>query len=89
MWHVGVDLHRKTVVIAAVHDSGEVRPPVRLQNSETERIKETFGKFGAFRAVVEATGTYRWFSQAGISSGHGPVGSSWKAADHGPAAMQD
>jgi transposase len=33
MWHVGVDLHRKTVVIAAVDDSGEVRPPVRLQNS--------------------------------------------------------
>jgi len=61
MWHVGVDLHRKTVVIAAVHDSGEVRPPVRLQNSETERIKETFCAFGSFRAVVEATGTYRWF----------------------------
>ena len=61
MWHVGVDLHRKTVVIAAVHDSGEVRPPVRCQNSETERIKETFRAFGTFRAVVEATGTYRWF----------------------------
>ena len=61
MWHVGVDLHRKTVVIAAVHDSGEVRPPVRLQNSETERIKDTFFAFGSFRAVVEATGTYRWF----------------------------
>jgi hypothetical protein len=42
MWHVGLDLHRKMVVIAAVHDSGEVRPPVRLQNSEVERIKETF-----------------------------------------------
>ena len=61
MWHVGVDLHRKTVVIAAVHDSGEVRPPVRLQNSEVERIKETFRAFAPFRAVVEATGTYRWF----------------------------
>ncbi len=63
MWHVGVDLHRKTVVIAAVHDSGEVRPPVRLQNSETERIVETFRAFGNFRAVVEATGTYRWFQR--------------------------
>jgi len=61
MWHVGVDLHRKTVVIAAVNDSGEVRPPVRCQNTETERIKETFHSFGSFRAVVEATGTYRWF----------------------------
>jgi transposase len=51
------------VVIAAVHDSGEVHPPVRLQNSETERIVETFRTFGTFRAVVEATGTYRWFQR--------------------------
>jgi hypothetical protein len=63
MWHVEVDLHRKTVVIAAVHESGEVRPPVRLQNSETEWIKETFRGFGSFRAVVEATGTYRRFQR--------------------------
>ena len=59
MWHVGVDLHRKTVVVAAVHDTGEVRPPVRLQNSETGQITELFRSFGTFRAVVEATGTYR------------------------------
>jgi transposase len=61
MWHVGVDLHRKTVVVAAVHDTGEVRPPVRLQNSETAQITELFRSLGSFRAVVEATGTYRWF----------------------------
>jgi hypothetical protein len=60
-WTCRAALHRKTVVIAAVHDSGDVRPPVRLQNSETERIKETFRNLGSFRAVVEATGTYRWF----------------------------
>lgn len=61
MWHVGVDLHRKTVVIAAVHDSGEVRPPVRWDNSQTNEIQQTFRDFGEFRAVVEATATYRWF----------------------------
>jgi transposase len=61
MWHLGVDLHRKTVVIAAVHDSGEVRPPVRFENSQTAEIQRTFRGFGEFRAVVEATGTYRWF----------------------------
>lgn len=60
MWHVGVDLHRKTVVIAAVHDSGEVRPPVRWENWQTDEIAQTFRAFGEFRAVVEATGTYRW-----------------------------
>jgi transposase len=61
MWHIGVDLHRKTVVIAAVHDSGEVRPPVRWETSQTDEIQQTFRDFGEFRAVVEATGTYRWF----------------------------
>ncbi len=61
MWHVGVDLHRQTVVIAAVHDSGEVLPPVRWNNSQTEEILGTFHGLGEFRAVVEATSTYRWF----------------------------
>lgn len=61
MWHVGVDLHRKSTVIAGVNDSGEVRPPVRWDNQQTEEIQNTFRAFGEFRAVVEATGTYRWF----------------------------
>jgi transposase len=60
MWHVGIDLHRHNLVFAAVHDSGEVRPPVRFENSQTEAIREALAKFGEFRAVVEATGTYRW-----------------------------
>ena len=34
MWHIGIDLHRETVVFAAVNDVGEVRPPVRLPCSE-------------------------------------------------------
>jgi transposase len=61
MWHVGVDLHRKTVVIAAVHDTGEVRPPVRFACSQTAEIESHFRQLGEFRAVVEASGTYRWF----------------------------
>lgn len=55
MWHGGIDLHRQTVVIAAVHDSGEVLPPGRWNNSQSEEI------LGEFRAVVEATSTYLWF----------------------------
>ena len=60
MWHVGIDLHRKTIVIAAVHDTGEVRPPVRWENWQTADICKTFEAFGELRAVVEAAGTYRW-----------------------------
>lgn len=60
MWHVGIDLHRETVVIAAVDDAGEVRPLVRLACSDIAGITETFASLRPFRAVVEATGTYRW-----------------------------
>lgn len=60
MWHVGIDLHRRSLTIAAVHDSGEVRPPVRLETTETEVIRDLFADLMPFRAVIEATGTYRW-----------------------------
>lgn len=60
MWHVGIDLHRRTLVVAAVHDSGEVRPPVHLDNSETQTIRDLFADLKPFCAVIEATGTYRW-----------------------------
>jgi hypothetical protein len=28
MWHVGIDLHRATVVLAAVNDAGEATKPI-------------------------------------------------------------
>jgi predicted NBD/HSP70 family sugar kinase len=43
MWHIGIDLHRKTLVVAAVHDSGEVRPPVSFECSDTDGIIECVG----------------------------------------------
>lgn len=60
MWHVGIDLHRATVVLAAVNDTGEAMSPVTIQCKDTAAIVETVGKLGPFRAVIEATGTYRW-----------------------------
>ena len=60
MWHVGIDLHRQTLVIAAVHDSGEVTTPLSFQCSDTAGIVHAFEQLQPFRAVVEATGTYRW-----------------------------
>lgn len=60
MWHIGIDLHRKTLTVAAVHDSGEVRPPERFQCSQTDEIVACFESFVPFRAVIEASGTYRW-----------------------------
>lgn len=60
MWYVGIDLHRLSLTIAAVNDEGEVRPPVRFLCSEVEQIRKAFADLRPFRAVVEATGTYRW-----------------------------
>jgi len=60
MWHLGIDLHRRTVVIEAVNGAGEVRPAVRFECSQPEKILHYCEDFGAFRCVNEATSTYRW-----------------------------
>jgi transposase len=60
MWHIGVDLHRQTVVVGAIHDSGEVRSVRRFACPEVESIVGFFKELRPFRAVIEATGTYRW-----------------------------
>ena len=60
MWHVGIDLHRETLVFAAVNDAGEVRLPIRLACSAEDEIVAAFRELGPFRAVIEATRAYRW-----------------------------
>ena len=59
MWHIGTDLHRRTLVVATVHDSDEVVLPVHFECSDTQGIIERVSKLQPFRAVVGATGTYR------------------------------
>ena len=60
MWHVGIDLHRTTVVLAAVNDVGEALNPISIPCSDTAAILDVVKTLGAFRAVIEATETYRW-----------------------------
>jgi transposase len=60
MWHVGIDLHRTTIVLAAVNDRGRTVEPVTLRCEDTAAIVAAVRKFKNFRAVIEATGTYRW-----------------------------
>jgi len=60
MWHVGIDLHRVTVVLAAVVDSGKAMNPITIPCSDTAAIANVVTALGTFRAVIEATGTYRW-----------------------------
>lgn len=63
MWHLGIDLHRHTAVIAAINDAGEVRPARTFQCSEPAEILSYCEGFQPFRAVIEATSTYRWLHQ--------------------------
>ena len=51
MWHVGIDLHRRMLVMAAVKDDGEVIAPRRIECLDTAAILQPF------RAVIEACGT--------------------------------
>ncbi|NLX95729.1 MAG: IS110 family transposase [Rhodopirellula sp.] len=60
MWHVGIDLHRATVVIAAVNDAGEAKGAVTIRCEGTAFIVETIRRLGTLRVVIEASGTYRW-----------------------------
>jgi hypothetical protein len=71
MWHVGIDLHRATVVLAAVSDSGQATEPRRIDCQDTAGILEALGGLKPFRAVIEATGTYRWFYD--LLAPHGTV----------------
>jgi len=60
MWHVGIDLHRATIVLAAVNDVGEAMNPITVPCSDTAAIINAVKPLGTFRAVIEACGTYRW-----------------------------
>jgi transposase len=60
MWHVGIDLRRLTVVIAAVDDEGNRRAAQRIECQDSRAIAEARRSLQPFRAVVEATGAYRW-----------------------------
>ena len=62
MWHVGIDLHRLTVVIAAVNDEGNSSEVRRISCQDRQVILETMSCSRAVCAVIEATGTYRWLA---------------------------
>ena len=71
MWHIGIDLHRATVVIAAVDDSGRAVEPARIACRDTDAILGAVDRLRPFRAVIEATSNYRWLYD--LLSPHGTV----------------
>ncbi|MCZ7583805.1 MAG: transposase [Deltaproteobacteria bacterium] len=60
MHYVGVDLHKHTLVIAVENAHGPIGRPVTIRCRETEKIVASFEGLRPFRAVIEASGSYRW-----------------------------
>jgi transposase len=60
VWNIGIDLHREFIVMSAIRDNGEAIEPAKIACRESESIVEIIGSLTPFRAVIEASGTYRW-----------------------------
>ena len=60
MWYVGIDLSWRTAVVAAVDESSRRVAPRSFRCSEPEKIVDLFRAHRPFKAVIEASGTYRW-----------------------------
>lgn len=60
MHHVGIDLHKKTIVTCVLDDQLKVVARRTFACVAVEDIREFFAGLGPFRAVVEATASYEW-----------------------------
>lgn len=60
MKFVGIDLHKKTIVLCVVNQEKKVLQRTRFLCADVERIRAFFAGLGDFQAVVEATASYEW-----------------------------
>ena len=60
---IGVDLHKKTIVICVVNQAYQIVQRRRFACCETGTIAEWFARQQPFQVVVEATASYEWFVQ--------------------------
>jgi transposase len=63
MKYVGIDLHKKTIVLCVVDKDRKVLERQRFLCQTVERITAYFSQLGPFQFVVEATATYEWLVQ--------------------------
>jgi hypothetical protein len=58
MHHVGIDLHKKTIVLCVLDDQLKVVDRRTFACIAVEDLRAFFAGLGPFRAVVEATASY-------------------------------
>ncbi len=60
MYYIGIDLHKQDLVMAVEDGRGPVGHPRRFDCRDVERIRSAARQWKPFRAVVEASASYRW-----------------------------
>jgi len=60
MHYAGIDLHRNTLVVAVETESGPVGKAKQFPCQDAQAIYQHFERLQPFRAVVEASSSYRW-----------------------------
>ena len=60
MHYVGIDLHKKIIVLCVMDQDRKVTARRTFACCEVNAIREFFAGLGDFRAVVEATASYEW-----------------------------
>ena len=60
---VGIDLHKKIIVVCVVNEKRQVIARKQLACCRPEEIREFFAGLKPFQAVVEATASYEWLVQ--------------------------
>ena len=60
MWYAGIDLHRRTAVVALLDDSGRRVRAKSFQCGEPGRIVEHLRRHRPFKAAIESSCYTRW-----------------------------
>ena len=63
MNYVGIDLHKKTIVLCVMDQDRKVTARRTFACCQTEAVRDFFRGLGTFRAVVEATASYEWLAE--------------------------
>ena len=61
MKYMGIDLHKKIIVICIVNSKREVQQRKKFYHTEETQMKEFFKSQKPFTAAFEATAAYEWF----------------------------
>lgn len=60
MYHIGIDLHKKSITACVMTQGRKIVTRVTLPCNQPDRIRAFFMQYEPFTTVMEATGSYEW-----------------------------